>query len=248
MVVINGFRRIGRNFLQCWHGRKNSPLDVIVVNDNEVKILDNETITVNDKPIKVVSNRDPLKPPWVELGIDIMIEESLWLALELGNLYNASAKKVIITAPAKGADSLTTYVVGVNEGDYSHKVANIVSNASCTTNCLAPFVKVMDAELGKRSFIFSGTMTTTYSYTGDQTLRCFTLRLEVSQGCSIKHCPNKHWCYQGCVSYATPAQGKAQWQCTPSISSSRQNYKIIPFARIMTKVDEVKVKGFGIRT
>ncbi|RWW03969.1 hypothetical protein GW17_00032833 [Ensete ventricosum] len=94
-VAINGFGRIGRNFLRCWHGRKDSPLEVVVVNDSggvknashllkydsmlgtfkaDVKAVDNETISVDGKPIKVVSNRDPLKLPWAELGIDIVIE------------------------------------------------------------------------------------------------------------------------------------------------------------------------------
>jgi glyceraldehyde-3-phosphate dehydrogenase (NADP+) (phosphorylating) len=82
-----------------------------------------------------------------------------------GKHIQAGAKKVIITAPAKGAD-IPTYVVGVNEGDYGHDVANIISNASCTTNCLAPFAKVLDDEFG----IVKGTMTTTHSYTGDQRL------------------------------------------------------------------------------
>ncbi|KAG0486287.1 hypothetical protein HPP92_008382 [Vanilla planifolia] len=187
-VAINGFGRIGRNFLRCWHGRKNSPLDVVVVNDSggvknashllkydsllgtfkaEVKILDDETISVDGKSIKVVSNRDPLQLPWADLGIDIVIEGTGVFVdgPGAGKHLQAGAKKVIITAPAKGAD-IPTYVVGVNEGDYYHEVANIVSNASCTTNCLAPFVKVMDEEFG----IVKGTMTTTHSYTGDQRL------------------------------------------------------------------------------
>ncbi|GMP44447.1 hypothetical protein CsSME_00013371 [Camellia sinensis var. sinensis] len=180
-VAINGFGRIGRNFLRCWHGRKNLPIDVVVVNDSggvkndsmlgifkaEVKTVDNEPISVNGKPIKVVSNRDPLKLPWAERGIDIVIEGTGVFVdgPGAGKHIQAGAKKVIITAPAKGAD-IPTYVVGVNEGDYDHDVANIVSNASCTTNCLAPFAKVMDEELG----IVKGTMTTTHSYTGDQRL------------------------------------------------------------------------------
>ncbi|KAE8799710.1 Glyceraldehyde-3-phosphate dehydrogenase B, chloroplastic [Hordeum vulgare] len=187
-VAINGFGRIGRNFLRCWHGRENSPLEVIVINDSggvrnashllkydsmlgtfkaDVKIVDNETISVDGKNIQVVSNRDPLKLPWAELGIDIVIEGTGVFVdgPGAGKHLQAGAKKVIITAPAKGAD-IPTYVVGVNEGDYDHDVANIISNASCTTNCLAPFAKVLDEEFG----IVKGTMTTTHSYTGDQRL------------------------------------------------------------------------------
>ncbi|GKV33436.1 hypothetical protein SLEP1_g41953 [Rubroshorea leprosula] len=185
-VAINGFGRIGKNFLQCWYGRKDSPLDVVVVNDSggvknashllkydsmlgtfkaEVKIVDDTTISVDGKPIKVVSNRDPLKLPWADLGIDIVIEGTGVFVdgPGAGKHIQDGVKKVIITAPAKGAD-IPTYVVGVNEGDYFHEVSNIISNASCTTNCLAPFVKVMDEELG----IVKGTMTTTHSSTGDQ--------------------------------------------------------------------------------
>lgn len=187
-VAINGFGRIGRNFLRCWHGRKNSPLDVIVVNDSggvrnashllkydsilgtfkaDVKIVDNETISVDGKLVQVVSSRDPLKLPWADLGIDIVIEGTGVFVdgPGAGKHIQAGAKKVIITAPAKGAD-IPTYVVGVNEGEYYHEISNIISNASCTTNCLAPFVKVIDEEFG----IEKGTMTTTHSYTGDQRL------------------------------------------------------------------------------
>ncbi|OAP18769.1 GAPB [Arabidopsis thaliana] len=133
----------------------------------EVKIVDNETISVDGKLIKVVSNRDPLKLPWAQLGIDIVIEGTGVFVdgPGAGKHIQAGASKVIITAPAKGAD-IPTYVMGVNEQDYGHDVANIISNASCTTNCLAPFAKVLDEEFG----IVKGTMTTTHSYTGDQRL------------------------------------------------------------------------------
>ncbi|XP_075516714.1 glyceraldehyde-3-phosphate dehydrogenase GAPB, chloroplastic-like [Primulina tabacum] len=187
-VAINGFGRIGRNFVRCWHGRKDSPLDVVVINDSagvknachllkydsilgtfkaNIKIVDKETISVDGKTIKVVSSRDPLQLPWGELGIDIVIEGTGVFVdgPGAGKHIQAGAKKVIITAPAKGVD-IPTYVVGVNEQDYFHEISDIISNASCTTNCLAPFVMVMDEEFG----IVKGTMTTTHSYTGDQRL------------------------------------------------------------------------------
>eukprot|EP00850_Spirogloea_muscicola_P002805 SM000011S18983 [mRNA] locus=s11:122472:126279:- [translate_table: standard] len=186
-VAINGFGRIGRNFLRCWHGRENSPLDIIAVNDSggvknaahllkydsmlgtfkaDVKVVDDTHFSVDGKVIQVVSNRDPLQLPWAELGIDIVIEGTGVFVdgPGAGKHIQAGAKKVIITAPAKGSD-IPTYVIGVNQGDYTHD-ANIISNASCTTNCLAPFVKILDEEFG----IVKGTMTTTHSYTGDQRL------------------------------------------------------------------------------
>jgi len=186
-VAINGFGRIGRNFLRCLEGRENSDLEVVAVNDSggvkqathllkydsilgtfdaDVQILDDTTFALNGKPIKVVSSRDPLQLPWKDLGVDMVIEGTgVFLdTIGAGKHLSAGAKKVVITAPAKDK-AIPTYVVGVNEGDYEGD-APIVSNASCTTNCLAPFVKVLDEEFG----IVQGTMTTTHSYTGDQRL------------------------------------------------------------------------------
>lgn len=133
---------------------------------HEVEIVDNEHISVDGKSIRVVSNRDPTQLPWKETGVDLVIEGTGVFVTEegAGKHLQAGAKKVVITAPAKGA-GVPTFVVGVNEEGYKHDFP-IVSNASCTTNCLAPFVKVLDEKFG----IVKGTMTTTHSYTGDQRL------------------------------------------------------------------------------
>jgi glyceraldehyde-3-phosphate dehydrogenase (NADP+) (phosphorylating) len=186
-VAINGFGRIGRQFLRCWEGRTNSNLEVVVVNDSggvkqashllkydstmgtfdaEVKVTGDDTFSINGKEIKVVSNRDPLQLPWGAMDIDLVIEGTgVFIDTKGASKHiEAGAKKVLITAPAKGSD-IPTYVVGVNAQDYTH-ADNIISNASCTTNCLAPFVKVLDEKFG----IVKGTMTTTHSYTGDQRL------------------------------------------------------------------------------
>lgn len=186
-VAINGFGRIGRQFLRCWEGRTNSNLEVVVVNDSggvkqashllkydstmgtfkaDVQITGDDSFSINGKEIKVVSSRDPLQLPWGAMDIDLVIEGTGVFIDNKGasKHIQAGAKKVLITAPAKG-DDIPTYVVGVNADKYSHS-DNIISNASCTTNCLAPFVKVLDEKFG----IVKGTMTTTHSYTGDQRL------------------------------------------------------------------------------
>merc|ERR1712054_329556 len=123
-------------------------------------------ISINGKEVTVVSSRDPTALPWGEMGIDLVIEGTGVFvdSKGAGKHIEAGAKKVLITAPAKG-DDIPTYVVGVNEEKYSN-TDTIISNASCTTNCLSPFAKVLDEKFG----IIKGTMTTTHSYTGDQRL------------------------------------------------------------------------------
>ncbi|MDJ0597552.1 MAG: type I glyceraldehyde-3-phosphate dehydrogenase [Crocosphaera sp.] len=184
-VAINGFGRIGRNFLRCWLGRENTQLEVVGINDTSdprtnahllrydsmLGILDADieadenSLTVNGKTIKCVSDRNPLNLPWTEWGVDLIIESTGVFVTEEGASKHlvAGAKKVLITAPGKGGN-VGTYVVGVNHEDYEHDKHNVVSNASCTTNCLAPVVKVLNDNFG----IIKGTMTTTHSYTGDQ--------------------------------------------------------------------------------
>jgi glyceraldehyde-3-phosphate dehydrogenase (NAD(P)) len=127
---------------------------------------DDNTITVNGKTIKCVSDRNPDNLPWKEWEIDLVIESTGVFISHSGasRHIKAGAKKVLITAPGKDEDG--TFVVGVNEKDYDHNKHFIISNASCTTNCLAPFAKVLNDNFG----IIKGTMTTTHSYTGDQRL------------------------------------------------------------------------------
>jgi glyceraldehyde-3-phosphate dehydrogenase (NAD(P)) len=125
----------------------------------------NDTITVNGKSIKCISDRNPLNLPWKDWGVDLVIEATgVFIDTEgAGKHLKAGAKKVLITAPGKG-EGIGTFVVGVNHEDYRHDDFDVISNASCTTNCMAPLVKVLDQSFG----IVKGTMTTTHSYTGDQ--------------------------------------------------------------------------------
>ncbi len=186
-VAINGFGRIGRNFVRCWHGRKNSNLEIVAINDSggvkqashllkydsmlgtfaaDVKVVSDTQISVDGKVMTIVSSRDPLQLPWKAMDIDLVIEGTgVFIDTPgAGKHITAGAKKVLITAPGKGKD-IPTYVVGVNAQDYKH-TDTIISNASCTTNCLAPFAKVLHEKFG----IVKGTMPTTHSYTGDQRL------------------------------------------------------------------------------
>ncbi len=186
-VAINGFGRIGRNFMRCWLGRENSNIDLVAINDTSdprtnahllrydtmlgtlrgVDIsADDNSIIVNGKTVKCTSDRNPENLPWKDWEIDLIIESTgVFVSKEGASKHlNAGAKKVLITAPGKNDDG--TFVVGVNDHDYTHENHVVISNASCTTNCLAPIAKVLHEKFG----IIKGTMTTTHSYTGDQRL------------------------------------------------------------------------------
>lgn len=185
-VAINGFGRIGRNFMRCWLTRENSQLEIVGINDTSdpktnAHLLkydsmlgkldadiscDENSITANGKTVKCVSDRNPLNLPWDSWGVDLVIEATGVFRDQdgAGKHIAAGAKKVLITAPGKG--DVPTYVMGVNHEDYVDEGNNVISNASCTTNCLAPFAKVLHQQFG----IIKGTMTTTHSYTGDQRL------------------------------------------------------------------------------
>ena len=181
-VAINGFGRIGRNVLRV--ASQSSYFDVVAVNDltdtatlahlfkydsvhgifSGLVETDGENLVVDGKAIKVLSQRDPAQLPWKELNVDIVIESTgFFRARDQAALHLAAgAKKVVISAPGKNAD--LTVCMGINETDYNPEAHSIISNASCTTNCLAPVAKVLLENFG----IVRGMMTTVHSYTNDQ--------------------------------------------------------------------------------
>ncbi|GHD11981.1 type I glyceraldehyde-3-phosphate dehydrogenase [Zhihengliuella salsuginis] len=185
-VGINGFGRIGRNFLRAAHAAE-ANFEIVAVNDlgsidalanllkfdstlgrfpGEVTVEDNQ-IVIAGKPVKVLSERDPANLGWGDLGVDIVIESTGFFTKgEAAKKHiEAGAKKVIISAPA--ADEDITIVMGVNDDKYDPASHNIISNASCTTNCLGPIAKVLNDEFG----IEQGLMTTVHAYTADQNLQ-----------------------------------------------------------------------------
>ena len=184
-VAINGFGRIGRNVFRASAG--NPEIEFVAVNDltdantlahllkhdsvhgnfqADVAVKDGN-IVVNGKEMKVLAETDPAKLPWKAMNIDVVVESTGRFVDRAGasKHLEAGAKKVIISAPAKEPD--LTVVLGVNEKDYDPAKHNIISNASCTTNCLAPVAKVLDDKFG----IKKGVMTTIHAYTADQRLQ-----------------------------------------------------------------------------
>jgi glyceraldehyde 3-phosphate dehydrogenase len=188
-VGVNGFGRIGRNFWRAIAASHRGDLEVVAVND----LTDNKTlahllkydttlgslseavslvdggIAVGDTTIKVLAERDPAALPWGDLGVDVVVESTgrFTKADDARKHIAAGAKKVIISAPAKGED--LTVVMGVNDDVYDPATHTILSNASCTTNCVAPLAKVLDEAFG----IERGLMTTIHAYTNDQVILDF---------------------------------------------------------------------------
>jgi len=181
-IAINGFGRIGRNVFRAALSREG--VEVVAINDltnantlahllkydsvhgklNADVQVDNGNLVVNGRTIQVFAQRNPQDLPWAELGIDIVVESTGFFTKreDAAKHLEAGAKKVIISAPATGED--ITIVMGVNEDRYDADAHNVISNASCTTNCLAPFAKVLNDKFG----IKRGMMTTIHSYTNDQ--------------------------------------------------------------------------------
>jgi glyceraldehyde 3-phosphate dehydrogenase len=183
-VAINGFGRIGRQVFQAGHNREG--INWVAINDlTDTKTLAHllkydsvhgkfqglieyteNSLIIDGKEIKVFKEKDPENLPWKDLNIDVVVESTGFFTNREGaqKHINAGAKKVLISAPAKNPD--ITLVKGVNEQDYDKEKHHIISNASCTTNCLAPIVKVLEDNFG----IENGFMTTTHAYTADQKL------------------------------------------------------------------------------
>ena len=182
-IGINGFGRIGRNFFRAARA-KGATLEIVAVNDltnnetlahllkydsvhgrlgAEVKVTDSG-FSVDGSDVKVLSEKDPAALPWSDLGVDVVIESTgrFTKAEDAGRHIEGGAKKVIISAPAKGED--ITIVMGVNDDAYDPANHHNISNASCTTNCVVPLVKVLQDNWG----IEKGFMTTTHAYTNDQ--------------------------------------------------------------------------------
>jgi glyceraldehyde 3-phosphate dehydrogenase len=187
-VGVNGFGRIGRNFLRA-SLESGANFEIVGINDltdnatlahllkydsilgrlNQPVTHTDTTITVGGKTIAVSAERDPANIPWDKLGVDIVVESTgiFTKATDAQKHISAGAKKVIISAPATDED--ITIVMGVNHQNYDSSKHNIISNASCTTNCLAPMAKVLNDEFG----IVRGLMTTIHAYTNDQVILDF---------------------------------------------------------------------------
>jgi len=187
-VGINGFGRIGRNFFRAVLA-SGADIEIVGVNDltdnktlahllkydsilgriGKDVVFDEESITVGGKSFRALAERDPGALPWKELGADVVLESTGHFtdATKAAAHISAGAKKVIISAPAKNED--LTVVMGINEGKYDPAAHHIISNASCTTNCLAPMAKVLLEEFG----IVKGLMTTIHAYTNDQVILDF---------------------------------------------------------------------------
>ena len=184
-VGINGFGRIGRNFYRAI-ASLGADIEIVAVNDlgslktmahllkydsvlgvlpNEIKSVDGG-VSVDGKVLKVLAERDPKALPWGDLGVDLVIESTgIFTDRDKAAMHlEAGAPLVIVSAPSNGADA--TFVYGVNHQDFDRSKHKVISNASCTTNCFVPLVKVLDDAFG----VQNGLMTTVHAYTGDQSL------------------------------------------------------------------------------
>ena len=188
-VGINGFGRIGRNFWRAVNAGGAEGIEIVAANDltdtktlahllkydtvlgtlSEDVAVDGDSIRIGDQAVRVLAERDPAALPWRDLGVDVVIESTgrFTKAADARKHLDAGAQKVIISAPASGED--ITVVMGVNDAAYDSASHHIISNASCTTNCVAPLAKVLLDNFG----IVKGLMTTIHAYTNDQVILDF---------------------------------------------------------------------------
>lgn len=184
-IGINGFGRIGRNFYRAAKQR-GAEMQIVAVNDlgsvelmahllahdsvhgnlSSAVAIDGSAIHIGDEKLEVLAERDPAALPWGDMGVDVVVESTgIFTKRSTAAAHlDAGARKVVISAPASDVDA--TFVVGVNDSDYDPNNHHVVSNASCTTNCFVPLVKVLDDAFG----VQHGFMTTVHAYTGDQSL------------------------------------------------------------------------------
>ncbi len=189
-VGVNGFGRIGRNFFRAARsggaGVEHTGVDIVAVNDlgsidtmahllahdsvhgrlDDAVTVNGDVISVGDQELRVLSVRNPEELPWGDLGVDVVVESTgIFTSRDAAARHlDAGAPRVVVSAPSKGADK--TFVKGVNDQDFEPSTDFVVSNASCTTNCFVPMVKVLDDAFG----VVKGLMTTVHGYTGDQAL------------------------------------------------------------------------------
>jgi glyceraldehyde 3-phosphate dehydrogenase len=253
-IGINGFGRIGRNIVRAALDHRD--LDFVAVNDltdaatlahllkydsvhgtlrSEVTAAAG-SLRLDGKSIRVVSERDPAKLPWKDLGVDVVLEcTGLFTAREKAALHlDAGAKKVIISAPAKGADLTICY--GVNHTAYDSKKHHVVSNASCTTNCLAPVAKVLHEAFG----IERGLMTTVHAYTNDQRiLDLFHDDLRRARAAALSMIPTTTGAARAVGEVLPALKGKLDGM---AIRVPTANVSIVDLtAELKQKVDEAKV-------
>ncbi|AFS78102.1 glyceraldehyde-3-phosphate dehydrogenase GapA [Gottschalkia acidurici 9a] len=186
-IGISGFGRIGRDILRAYFESGATDVEIVAINngsgsakdlahlfkydslygrfDGDIEVVSDDKIKINGKELAVIRERSPENIPWKQLGVEIVIDATGAFRDKAGleRHLQGGAKKVILTAPAKG-DDVKTIVMGVNENEYNKDEHNIVSNASCTTNCLAPFTKIILEKFGVKK----GLMTTVHAYTNDQ--------------------------------------------------------------------------------
>ena len=258
-IAINGFGRIGRLTLRAIIERTNEPIQIIAINDltdidsifhllkydsvhqkfeGNLKRIDNSLI-IEDKEVKIFSTSDPAKLPWGKLNVDLVIESTgiFTEKIKASKHLEAGAKKVLISAPSSDAD--ITVVYGVNHKDINLGQHKIISNGSCTTNCLAPLVKILNDSFG----IETGYMTTVHSVTGDQnTIDTFHKDLRRSRNASLSMIPTSTGAARAVGKVLPVMIGKLDGS---AIRVPTANVSLIDFcftSKVKTSVEDINTK------